>query len=169
MRKKMLFLCILGILMVSCKKYDAFGKEIRFEELNKASFLEGNWEYEDSVGTLQMQWKAANDSTFSGVCYFMKGEKKDTLHRETIELQEVEDHLLYTTTVAGEKGETPLTFQLTKNTDSVVLIENPKNDYPAKIEFRLLKNGQIKQTESGKFLKQPKSQTYSWTKAKEKK
>ncbi len=167
MKKIILSLLLLGISSVSCKKYDAFGKEIRFEELNKAAFLEGNWEQQDSLGVLQMQWKIENDSTFTGTAYFVKGEKKDTLHRENIEMQQREDHLLYTSTVKGEKGDTPLTFQLTKDADSLVLFENPKNDYPSKIEFRLQKDGKIKQTESGIVRKQPKKQTYLWSKSTE--
>jgi hypothetical protein len=165
MKKLIISILALGFIAVSCKKYDAFGKEIRFEELNKAAFLEGNWEVQDSLGLLEMTWKIENDSTFSGVSYFIKGEKKDTLHREVMEMQEREEHLLYTSTVSGEKGETPITFQLTKNADSVILFENPKNDYPSKIEFRLQKNGQIKQIESGAVRKKPKSQTYFWSKA----
>ncbi|MFY7758189.1 MAG: hypothetical protein ACOVP9_07300, partial [Flavobacterium stagni] len=100
-----------------------------------------------------------------GTSYFIQGEKKDTLHRETIELQQRDEHLFYTTSVQGEKGDTPITFQLTKDADSLAVFENPKNDYPSKIEFRLQKDGKIKQTESGTVLKKPKTQQYLWTKS----
>lgn len=169
MRKKILLLIALGIGVISCKKYDAFGNEIRFEELNKASFLIGNWELRDSLGVLQMQWNVENDSTFSGVAYFIKGEKSDTLHREVMELQQRDNFLVYTSTVSGEKGETPIPFQLTNDADSLIVFENPKNDYPSKIEFYLQKNGQVKQTESGKILKKGKTQGYTWTKTTQKK
>ncbi|WP_264509235.1 DUF6265 family protein [Flavobacterium sp. N1719] len=165
MKKIILSILALGFIAISCKKYDTFGNEIRFVELNKAAFLEGNWEVQDSLGVLQLQWKTENDSTFSGTSYFIQGEKKDTLHRETIELQQRDEHLFYTTSVQGEKGDTPITFQLTKDADSLAVFENPKNDYPSKIEFRLQKDGKIKQTESGTVLKKPKTQQYLWTKS----
>lgn len=165
MKKTIVSLIALSCVAISCKKYDAFGNEIRFEELNKAAFLVGNWEMQDSLGILLMQWKKENDSTFTGTSFFIKGEKKDTLHRELIELQERDNHLFYTSIVTGEKGDTPITFQLTKDADSLAVFENPKNDFPSKIEFHLLKNGKIKHTETGKFLKKPEAQNYIWSKS----
>jgi RNA-binding protein YhbY len=48
------------------------------------------------MGTLTETWKKANDSTYNGQAYFMKG--TDTIHTEKI-LQQVEDELSYNTTI----------------------------------------------------------------------
>ena len=165
MRKIMFCLLGIGLITLSCKKYDALGREIQFEERYKASFLEGNWTLTDSLGVMEMQWKEADDSTYTGTCLFIDGEKKDTLHREQMEVQQRKNYLIYTTTVQGEKGETPIAFQMTQDADSLAVFENPKNDYPSKIEFRLQKDGKIKQIESGNVAKKPKIQQYLWTKS----
>jgi len=164
MRKIMFCLLGIGLITLSCKKYDALGREIQFEERYKASFLEGNWTLTDSMSVMEMQWKEADDSTYTGTCLFIHGEKKDTLHREQMEVQQRKNYLIYTTTVQGEKGETPISFQMTQDADSTITFENPDNDYPKKIVYRLLRNGKLQQTESGQIRKKAQTQTYLWSK-----
>jgi RNA-binding protein YhbY len=53
-------------------------------------------EAQSDGGTLTETWKKANDSTYNGQVYFMKG--TDTIHTEKM-LQQVEDELSYNTTI----------------------------------------------------------------------
>jgi hypothetical protein len=57
----------------------------------------GQWEAQSDGGTLTETWKKANDSTYNGQVYFMKG--TDTIHTEKILLQQVEDELSYNTAI----------------------------------------------------------------------
>jgi hypothetical protein len=82
-----------------------------------------------------------------------------------LELQQRKNYLIYTTTVQGEKGETPIAFQMTQDADSTLTFENPDNDYPKKVVYRLLRNGKLQQTESGQIRKKAQSITYLWSKA----
>jgi hypothetical protein len=136
--KKIVFITVtlLAITFQSCKKYDAFGKEILFEEVYKAHWLLGEWQKEDSLGVLKEIWTQKDDSTYSGLSYYIK--EKDTIHREKIELMQNKEALIYTTIIEGQNGNNPLLLQLTKDTDSLLVFENPKNEHPQKIEYKLV-------------------------------
>lgn len=155
-------LSIIAILFCfsSCNKYDSNGKLIKdFEELNKASWLIGEWQKKDSIGTLQENWKSENDSTYSGVSYFII-EKGDTVHSESIELMEDKEHLIYTATVKGQNNDDSIPFQMTESTDSLLVFENPKHDFPQKIKYKLNKDKSILATVSGKQKGKESSESY---------
>lgn len=125
------------LLFHSCNKYDANGKLIKeFEELDKAKWLLGDWESKDSLGTLSESWQTLDDSTFVGKSLFITP-KNDTVHQETMELMQKEDFLIYTTTVKGENRDEPTPFQMTESSDSLLVFENPKHNYPQKIRYQL--------------------------------
>lgn len=150
--KKIYFsvISILLISIVSCNKYDANGNIIKdYEELEKANWIIGNWEKTDSLGTLKEIWKQFDDSTFVGKSYYIINEK-DTIHNESIELMQNGDHLIYTTTVKGEKNDSSIPFQMTIDEDSLLVFENPKHDFPQKIEYRLDKKNTLTAKISGK-------------------
>ena len=145
---------------VSCNKYDAKGNLIKeYNELAKAKWLEGEWEKTDSLGTLKEIWIPKNDSTFAGQSYY-------TIHNEQIELIQDQDHLIYSATVKGENNNTAIPFQLTKDEDSLLIFENPKHDYPQKLEYRLLKNKGISIIVSGKEKGKASATTYLLSKKK---
>jgi len=150
---------------ISCKKYDANGNEIKkYEELSKANWLLGEWEKIDSTGTLKEIWNSKNDSTFSGESYYII--KNDTIHNEQIELTQNLEHLIYTATVKGENNDSPISFQMTKDEDSVLVFENPKHDYPQKIQYQLQKNGNLTATVSGIQNKKASLESYPMTRKK---
>lgn len=155
------FLVILALLLLqSCNKYDANGKLIKeYEQIDKASWLLGNWEKKDSLGALTESWQTLDDSTFVGQSFFVTP-KKDTVHKETIELMQNEDFLIYTATVKGENNGEPTRFQLTENADSLLVFENPKHDYPQKIRYELNIDKSIFVTISGTQRGKVSSESY---------
>jgi lipopolysaccharide export system protein LptA len=60
----------------------------------------------------------ANDSTYNGQVYFMKG--TDTIHTEKILLQQVEDS--YNTTIKGQNDE-PVSFILTDRNETQLVLK----------------------------------------------
>ena len=160
----LMVLCL--ILFISCKKHDKNGNEIKsFNELAKAKWLLGEWEKTDSLGTLKELWKNEDDSTFVGKSYYLQN-NKDTLFNEQIELIQEKDHLIYRATVEGENNDEPVPFQLTKADDSLLIFENPKHNYPQKIEYKLKKNKSIVATISGKQNGKSSTESYPMTKVK---
>ncbi len=131
-----LLLILSCLLFYSCNKYDANGKLIKeYEELDKAKWLLGNWELKDSLGTLSESWQTLDDSTFVGQSLFITP-KNDTVHQETIELMQKDEFLIYTAAVKGENRDEPIPFQMTESTDSLLVFENPKHNYPKKIRYQ---------------------------------
>ena len=147
-------------LLQSCNKYDANGKLIKeYEELHKAEWLLGNWEKKDSLGTLTESWQTLDDSTFVAQSFYITP-KNDTVHRETIELMQKGDFLLYSATVEGENNGLPTPFQMTESTDSLLVFENPKHDYPQKIRYQLNIDKSVFITISGTLSGKVSSESY---------
>ena len=167
MRKIAFTLAITALTLVfSCNKYDAKGNLIKnYEELEKAKWLVGEWEKTDSLGTLIEIWQPNNDSTYTGQSYYIQNEK-DTIHNEQIELLQDQEHLIYSAMVKGENNNKAIPFQLTKDEDSLLVFENPKHDYPQKLEYRLLKNKSVSITVSGKERGKTSKATYLLNKKK---
>jgi hypothetical protein len=76
-----------------------------------------------------------NDSTFLGNSYFIKA--KDTIHFETIVLQQIGDDLIYSANVKV-KTRINLCFSLTETVENKLVFENQKHDYPQKISYQKL-------------------------------
>jgi hypothetical protein len=159
-------LTILLLSIVSCNKYDANGNIIKdYEELEKANWMLGEWEKKDSLGTLREIWERLDDSTFVGLSYYIQNEK-DTLHNEQVELMQDGEHLIYKTTIKGENNDSPIPFQMTKDEDSLLVFENPKHEYPQKIQYKLMKNGSLIATISGKQNGKNSAENYPMNKVK---
>ncbi|WP_298122094.1 DUF6265 family protein [Flavobacterium sp.] len=153
-------IAILLILLVSCNKYDANGNIIKdYEELEKANWMIGEWEKTDSLGTLKEIWERLDDSTFIGLSYYIQN-KKDTVHNEQVELMQNGEHLIYTTTIKGENNDSPIPFQMTKDEDSLLVFENPKHNFPQKIEYKLAKNNILTAKITGKLNGKSSTESY---------
>jgi hypothetical protein len=153
-------IAILLFSIISCNKYDANGNIIKdYEELEKANWMLGEWEKTDSLGTLKEIWERLDDSTFIGLSYYIQNEK-DTLHNEQVEMMQDGEHLIYTTTIKGENNDSPIPFQMTTDEDSLLVFENPKHNFPQKIEYKLAKNNVLTAKISGKLKGKATSQSY---------
>ena len=153
-------------IFISCNKYDAKGNLIKeYNELQKATWLLGEWEKTDSLGTLKEIWNIKDDSTFIGQSYYIQNEK-DTIHNEQIELVQDGEHLIYTATIKGENNDASIPFQMTNDQDSLLVFENPKHDYPQKIQYKLMKNHSLVAIISGKVKGRITSESYPMSKKK---
>ena len=76
------------------------------------------------------------------------------------------DHLIYSETIKGENNDSPIPFQMTKDEDSLLVFENPKHEYPQKIQYKLMKNGSLIATISGKQNGKISAENYSMNKIK---
>ena len=161
-----LLFAFLIINLISCNKYDANGNIIKdYDELGKAKWMLGEWEKTDTLGILKEIWKTQDDSTFVGESYYIQNEK-DTIHSEKIELTQDQEHLIYNVTVKGENNDASIPFQMTTDEDSLLVFENPKHDYPQKIQYKFIKDGSIIATISGKQNGKPALESYPMTKKK---
>jgi hypothetical protein len=159
MFQKTTFILLL-LALVSCKNSDANEKE----KIKAANWLLGNWENKAADGTLTEYWKKVNDSTFQAQSYFVK--EKDTLHFESITLQQKGEVLTYTATVEGQNDDKPVAFKLTTATEKQMVFENPKHDYPQKISYTQITPDSLVAKISGIQQGKPSSEQFSMKKIK---
>jgi hypothetical protein len=157
-QKTTLILLLLAI--VSCKKSDSNEKE----KIKAANWLLGNWENVSKDGKLSENWIKINDSTFEAQSLFIKD--KDTLHFESINLQQKGEELTYSATVKGQNNDEAIAFKLTISNEKEMTFENPKHDYPQKISYTLVTPDNLVAKISGIQQGKPSSETYSMKKIK---
>jgi hypothetical protein len=157
-QKTTLILLLLAI--VSCKNSGSNEKD----KIKEARWLLGNWENKTVDGNLTETWKKVNDSTFQAQSYFIK--EKDTLHFESITLQQKGEELTYNATVKGQNNDEPITFKLTNSTDTQLVFENPKHDYPKKIIYTQITEDSLAAEISGILEGKASSEKFSMKKIK---
>lgn len=128
MRLNLLFLILL-LTFASCKK----SEDNKNDKIKSAAWLLGHWENNSEIGNLSENWKKANDSTFKGESFFIKN--KDTLHFESMTMQQNGEDLIYNAKVDGQNKNESIPFKLKSITDKQLIFENVKHDYPQKIVY----------------------------------
>ena len=151
--KKISLILLLLLTILSCKK----GEKTNL--LNEIDWLIGTWENNSDKGNLLEIWKKENDSVYSGQSFYIKA--KDTLHFETIQLKQISDSLLYRSSVKGQDNDLALDFRLTSKTQNQFVFENPKNDYPKKIVYKLISKDSLVAIISGIQQGKASSETFS--------
>jgi hypothetical protein len=156
-QKTALLLLLLAI--VSCKKNTEATEK---DQIKTANWLLGKWNTKTVDGNLSESWKQINDSTFQAESLYIKD--KDTLHFESIILQQKGEELFYNTTVKGQNENKAVTFRLTNKTETQLVFENPKHDYPQKITYTLINKDSLVASISGVQLDKPSSEKYGMRK-----
>jgi len=154
MIQKITLILILILSFTSCKKSETKEKE----KIKLAEWLIGNWENNNGIGTLSESWKKINDSTLQAQSYFIKN--TDTLHFETISLQQKGDDVNYNSTIKGQNDDMLIAFKMNLETENQLVFENPKQDYPRKITYNKITKDSIQIIISGIQKGKPSSETY---------
>lgn len=137
-----LFLFPSGVLNAQIEDADLIFKELRA--------LEGTWFMPTDRGDRLEVWEATDDSTFTGRVLRIKIEDGDTITLETMRLEWRKDSVItYYRTVRGQSKNEPVAFQLTLADADGYLFENPVNDDPKKILYRMLGNRELQVTTEG--------------------
>ncbi|MES2679501.1 MAG: DUF6265 family protein [Bacteroidota bacterium] len=129
-----------------------------YDKLQKLDWLVGKWENKTPEGYAAEIWEKENDSTFNGVSYFIAG--KDTVSFEKISLLQSGLDLFYVPTVKGQNSGQPVTFQMTSQTDDLLVFENPEHDFPQKITYTRITNDSLLAEISGMIEGKPSTQQF---------
>ena len=159
MRKTFTILVLL-LVVAACKNTDSN----KNDKINASQWLLGKWQSKSTDGYLQETWKKVNDSTFQATSYYIKEE--DTLHFETITLQQKGEELTYSAAVKGQNDDKPVAFKLTTATEKQLVFENPKHDYPQKISYTQTTPNNLVAKISGIQQAKPTSEQFSMKKIK---
>ena len=143
------------VVFISCQNKS----EKNFDELEKMSWLVGEWENTMPEGVLTETWSKSNDSTFIGKTLFIN--EKDTIHSEDIVLTQKGENLLYIPTVKGQNDDKPVEFKMMESKiENEFAFENPKHDYPQKIVYKKVNETNLVATISGKQQGKSSSESY---------
>ncbi|MCC6411437.1 MAG: hypothetical protein IT270_07240, partial [Saprospiraceae bacterium] len=147
MRILVSFICVLFLLPSGVLNAQIEDADLIFKELRT---LEGTWFMPTDRGDRLEVWEATDDSTFTGRALRIKIEDGDTITLETMRLEWRKDSMItYYRTVRGQNKNEPVAFQLTLADVDGYLFENPVNDDPKKILYRLLGNRELQVTTEG--------------------
>jgi Domain of unknown function (DUF6265) len=150
--KKLFLYLILFICLVACKKESP--KKANYLLLQKANWFLGNWQNQTKEANFTEIWTKKNDSVFKGKSFIIA--QKDTVFYENIELVQHNDSLFYIVSVKDQNKEKPVTFYQTSATDSKLVFENPKHNFPNKISYtKITKDsivGEIFGLQNGKIV-----------------
>ncbi len=97
--------------------------------------LAGTWKMETKKGLLYEQWYTISDSLLQNKSYRVNG--TDTLPQETVQLKISGGVITYTSTVANQNNQQPVTFTLVKNDNGKYIFENTAHDFPQQISYEL--------------------------------
>jgi hypothetical protein len=159
---KKISILLLILVIASCKNSDSDKNEK--ELIKTASWLLGKWESKSADGTLSEIWTQSNDSTFLGASYFIK--QKDTIHHETIILQQKGETLIYSATVRGQNVNKAISFSQATSLENQLVFENLKHDYPQKITYQNAPNNRMIAIISGLLEGKPSTEKYTLIKSK---
>ncbi len=155
MMKKLALLATF-LVVLSCNKQKAE------EKLNPAQWIIGNWQQQTDKGILTETWERKNDSVYLGSCYFIN--ETDTLHSETILLEQRADSITYSANVKGQNNDKAVPFTLTSANTLSLVFENPVHDYPQKIVYQKNKSNGLLVTVSGILHGKKSIEKYSFNK-----
>jgi hypothetical protein len=146
---------------VSCQKKENTSIESEpatktFAQIEKASWLIGEWGSSSKEGNLIETWTKESDSTLTATSYFIVG--KDTVHSESIVLEQKGDNLFYIPTIKNQNEGKPVTFSMTTANENQLVFENATHDFPKKVTYNKISNdslvGEISGIKDGKETKE---------------
>lgn len=158
MTKKILFIVLLSF--ISCKNNNSK----TYEKLNSAVWITGFWQNKTDTGTLSEDWHKLNDSVMKGTSFFVKG--KDTLHHESMIIEEKEDELYYISTIKGQNQDKAVSFSLISSDEEGFVFENSQNEYPKKIIYKPVSDNNFVIYLEGILFEKPYKEQYSMTRHK---
>jgi hypothetical protein len=107
----------------------------RIDDLN---VLQGKWKLENGNANYYEEWEKINDTTFSGISYEFKDDRKYTLEKLTI--LKLNNHIVY---IAQPGNNNPTLFTLTSSENKKFIFENEEHDFPQRVIYHFSSENQL--------------------------
>jgi len=136
-----------GLIAYSC------GKEKT--RLEKAEWLLGRWENCHKNDCFSETWTKDGADAYEANTFLVS--EGDTLFSEYSHLEETGKGLQCVISVQGQNQEKPVTFKMTKQTEDLMVFENPEHDFPQVITYQHKGDSAIAEIsgmQKGKFKKE---------------
>ncbi len=107
--------------------------KIKFKQLH---VLEGKWIMKTKRGSMGEEWVKVSESHLQNRGFYIKG--TDTVVTETVALKDTPEGIFYTSTVADQNNQQPVSFKLTSSEKDEFIFENTAHDFPKRIIYHLI-------------------------------
>lgn len=107
------------------------------QDLSALSFLTGCWSMTAGPMVIEEEWGKPSNDGMMGFSRNMKGGK--TVFSEFMRIEKQGEKLLYTPRIGTKQA--PVSFTMTKLTDTEVVFENQAHDFPQRILYRKVGGG----------------------------
>jgi hypothetical protein len=125
-------------------------------KIEQLRWIISKWEGVTPNGKLYEVWTQKNDTTYSGVSFFVA--EGDTLFTESILLVLSKGELYYIPTVSNQNNASPITFTLISVANTEFTFENKNHDFPQRIVYKNSTpdklDARIEGVDNGKFRKE---------------
>ena len=133
-------------------------KVTSFRELEKTSWLIGEWASHSDGARISEVWKKVSDSVYQGKSYFIRG--SDTVSSESISLIQRENTLYYIPVVKNQNEGQAVSFKLSVLDSTKFVFENPDHDFPQKIMYQQLSHDSLMAEISGTVKGEHRSERF---------
>ncbi len=127
-------------------------------KIKNAEWLIGTWENKTQRGSVYETWTKKSSMELLGKSYTLNG--KDTIIFETVKLIHEKNNLFYIPTVKNQNNSLPIKFTLKKQSDELLVFENPKHDFPQKISYTKINADSLVAEISGLVKGKERQQTF---------
>ena len=141
------YICIASILFLSTFTSTGLYAQYSLQDFTALHDLKGSWKMITKKGALYEHWYMVNDSVLQNKSYRING--TDTIPQETVQLKIANGIISYTSTVANENNQQPVTFILVKNENGKYVFENKAHDFPQQISYYLADKNTLNASISG--------------------
>ena len=137
----------------------------RDNKLDQISWMLGKWQMEIPEGTVTEEWQRPSDTQWQGMSYLITP-NGDTPFRESIRLMYSKDTLYYLPTVSGQNSGQEVSFIERSISDSIIVFENLRHDFPQRISYKRLSDTSIVAAVEGTQNGQPRKEEFAYVKRK---
>ncbi len=113
--------------------------------LSELDFMIGTWKM-DNKEQYEV-WERSNDTMLKGYSYRIKNDQKNITETLTIKL--VGGEIIYSATVPDQNEGKTIGFILNSDIQTYLSFENPKHDFPKKIQYKKISENEIEVTVLG--------------------
>ena len=132
------------VLLAGNKSYAQY----TIKDFNPLQGLTGSWKMVTKMGSAFYEhWHRVNDSVLQNKSYGIN--RRDTISQETVQLKLTHGIITYTSTVADQNNQQPVTFTLVKTENGKYVFENKAHDFPQQISYQLIDKNTLHASISG--------------------
>ena len=109
-------------------------------DLDSLYWIVGEWQSESDKSITTETWVKLSQNTYDRISRTVSKKENQTAFVETLRLLEMSAEIFFLVKVSH--NEYPIPFKLTECSDRTAVFENDKHDFPKKIYYQLLDEGQ---------------------------